>query len=227
MNLETFYKSKEWEKLVERLRIERVNESGELICEYCGNPIVRKYDCIGHHKIELNEENVQDAEISLNPDNIVLIHFRCHNMIHQRFEGFRQKVYLVYGAPCSGKSEFIRKTAFEDDLVVDIDRIYDAISNGGRYSKERNRRTNRIKQNAFGVRDCLYDQIRTRTGRWRNAYIVGGFPLRNDRDRLCDLLRAEPVYIQATKEECIERAIKERPDNWIGFINEWFENFVE
>lgn len=52
--LSNFYKSKEWTDLLEQLKLERADSNGEIICEHCGKPIYKKYDCIGHHKIELN-----------------------------------------------------------------------------------------------------------------------------------------------------------------------------
>lgn len=217
--LDTFYKSREWEGLVGRLRLERQNEQGEVICEYCGLPINRKYDCIGHHEIELTEQNVNDYTISLNPENIKLIHFKCHNRIHNRYDGFRQSVYLVYGAPCSGKSTWVDSVALDDDLILDMDSIWECLCKSDRYHKP-----NRIKANVFGVRDCLIDQIRTRKGQWRNAYIIGGYPLASDRDRLCDMLRAKPVYIESTLEECLSRA---KSDDWKDFIEEWFDDFTE
>ena len=96
------YKSKEWQDLLQTLKLDRINEEGKLICEHCGKEIVKGYDCIGHHKIPLNSSNVNDYNISLNPDNIMLIHFKCHNAVHNRF-GFElpKKVYIVYGSPCS------------------------------------------------------------------------------------------------------------------------------
>lgn len=39
--LSTFYKTKEWEQLIEILKIERANDEGVLICEHCGKPIVK------------------------------------------------------------------------------------------------------------------------------------------------------------------------------------------
>lgn len=216
--LENFYKSKQWWSLLDRLKIERLNEHGELICEYCGKPINKKYDCIGHHKIELTEDNVNDVAVSLNPDNIKLIHFKCHNKIHQRFDGFCQQVYLVYGSPCSGKSTWVREVANPDDLILDLDRIWEAISLSDKYNKN-----NRLKANVFGIRDCIIDQIRTRTGMWRNAYIIGGYPLRSDRDRLCDLLRAKPIFIEESKEVCLERAMT---DNWQRYVTDWFDSFT-
>lgn len=217
--LDNFYDSKEWINLKNILIAERLNENGETICEYCEKPIVNKYDLIGHHKIELTEANVNDYKISLNPDNIMLIHFKCHNKIHERFEGFKQKVYLVYGSPCSGKSTWVHSVVNNDDLIVDIDNIWECICKSDKYNKP-----NRLKANAFGIRDCLIDQIRTRTGMWRNAYIVGTYPLRSDRDRLCNLLNAKPIFINENKDICLERA---KNNNWKQYIEDWFNNYTE
>lgn len=217
--LDNFYKSKQWEELRARLMLERLNEHGELICEHCGQPISKAYDCIGHHKQELTEENVNDYNISLNPDNVQLIHFRCHNKIHQRFEGFYQSVFLVYGSPCSGKTTWVRENANDDDLILDIDSIWESICKSDRYHKP-----NRLKKNVFGIRDCILDQIRTRTGMWRNAFVIGGYPLRSDRDRLCEMLRAKSIFIDATKEECLSRA---KTELWKDFIEDWFDSYTE
>lgn len=218
-SLERFYKSTKWEGLIEQLKIERVNEHGQIICEYCGKPITKKYDCIAHHEIELTEDNVNDYNISLNPANIKLIHFKCHNRIHQRFEGFKQEVYLVYGSPCSGKSTWVHEVANPDDLILDIDSIWQCISISDKYNKPA-----RLKTNVFGIRDCILDQIRTRSGMWRNAYVIGGYPLRTDRDRLCNLLNAKPVFIDTSKDECLSRAVN---DEWKEFIEDWFDNYIE
>jgi len=218
MTVAQFYKSKEWENLRLQLMQERTNERGELLCEYCGQPINKKYDCIGHHVIELTEENVNDFNISLNKDNIRLIHFRCHNLIHKRFEGFRQEVYLVYGAPCSGKTTWVNEVANDDDLILDIDKLWEAVC-----KSDREHKPNRLKANVFGLRDCLLEQIKTRTGKWRNAYVIGTYPLRTDRDRLCGLLNAKPVYIEADEAECMERATTEE---WKQFVREWFGTFT-
>lgn len=215
--LDTFYKSHEWESLRGRLMLERVNDSGELVCEFCGKPIQRRYDCIAHHKVELTDDNVNDYNVSLNPDNLMLIHFRCHNRIHERFEGLRQNVYLVYGSPCAGKSSWVKDVANDDDLILDIDNLWEAVCTSDRLHKPK-----RLRANVFGLRDALLDMIRTRTGKWRNAYVVGTYPLRSDRDRLCDMLGAVPIFIEASEAECLSRSPSEE---WSGFIKDWFDSF--
>lgn len=219
--LETFYKSKEWERFRLQIIHERTGEDGVLRSEVTGKPILRRYDAIVHHKIELTEENVNDYDVSLNPANVMVVSFRDHNKIHERFEGFRQRVFLVYGSPCSGKSSFVREQANGDDLILDVDRIWDAVCLDGWKGKPR-----RLNPIVFRIRDEIIDAVRTRTGKWRNCWIVGGFPLKTDRDRICQLLRAEPIYCEATLEECLARCKEERPPEWETYVRDWFEDFT-
>lgn len=216
--LENFYKSAEWLRLRSALMLERVNERGELLCARCGKPILKPYDCIGHHVIELTEDNVNDYRISLNPELIELIHHRCHNMEHGRFEGFKRSVYVVYGSPCSGKTTWVHNNAMPDDLILDLDSIWEALCCSDRYHKP-----NRIKPVVFAVRDSILEQIKLRNGTWRNAYVIGGYPLRTDRDRLCDQLRAETIFIDEPQEVCLSRA---KTDEWKCYVNDWFDSFV-
>ena len=220
LTLFNFYKSKEWEDLLERIKLERVNIDGNIICEHCGKLIFKKYDCIGHHKIELTEANVNDYSISLNPDNIMLIHFGCHNQIHERF-GYEKpkRVYIVYGSPCSGKSTWINEVAGKDDIVLDMDKIWECVSLCDMYHKP-----NRLKANVFGVRDCLLEQIKMRVGKWKTAYVIGGYPLKMDRQRLANRLGAELIYIDTNKQECLNRCVN---DDWKKYVEEWFEMYQE
>ena len=71
--LTDFYQSDEWRKFREVVIMERLDKDGNTIDERTGKPITRAYDIILHHKIELTEENVHDAIIALNPDNIMIV----------------------------------------------------------------------------------------------------------------------------------------------------------
>ena len=221
--LKNFYKSQEWYDLVNRLKIERIGEDGLLLCEYCGKPIVKAYDCIGHHKKELTEANVNDYGISLNGDNIMLVHHRCHNKIHERWGYVRPKqVYLVYGPPCAGKSTWVRETAGPEDIVLDMDNIWQMISINDRYVKP-----GRLKSNVFSIRDCILDMIRMRAGNWKNAYIIGGYPLAMDRTRLEQTMGCECILIYETKETCLARAEACGRVGWKEYIEQWFADFSE
>lgn len=219
--LDTFYTSKPWRKLVEQVKIERTNADGNIICEKCGKAIVRRYDCIGHHKTELTAENVNDANVALNPDNVMLVCFACHNAIHDRWQGNKQTVYIVNGAPCSGKTSYVREHANDDDLIVDLDALYQAISKAMVHVQPW-----RVKSNVFGLRDCLYDQIRTRKGKWRNAWIITsktGIELQRD----IELLGAELITIDTDKQTCLDNLERDPNgrdiDAWRDYIESYFD----
>lgn len=224
--LQAFYKSRRWEEFVKRLRLERSTADGLLLCEHCRKPIFKAYDCIAHHVQELTPENVDDVQISLNPDNVVLVHFKCHNEIHQRF-GYKrrlmQSVYIVYGSPCAGKSTWVDSVAESSDIVLDVDRLWNAIRAGrcGNYDKPAE-----IKSNVFGLRDTLLDMIRVRRGKWQNAYIIGGYPLQGERERLADTMNANKIiFIDTPKDVCLKRA-KLRDIDYSPFIEEWFSRYT-
>lgn len=223
-DLFSFYRSNEWQKLLKVLKQERVDPEGNIICEYCGKPIARAYDCIGHHKQELTEDNVNDYNISLNPDNIAFVHHRCHNYIHNKLGYSHRKIYIVYGAPLSGKTTWVINNMNQGDLIIDIDNIWECISGCNRYIKP-----NRLKSVVFKIRDFLLESVKYRLGKWNNAYIVGGYPLSSERERLSNELGAELVFIECTKEECLNRL--ENSDDgrdkveWTEYINDWFDKF--
>ena len=221
--LSSFYRSKEWEGLLKQLRIERLNDDGQIICEYCGKPITKAYDMIGHHKIELTDANVNDFTVSLNPDNVAFVHHRCHNYIHNKLGYAVREVYLVYGAPLSGKTTWVEDNMNAGDLVIDMDSIWQCISGCSRYVKP-----NRLKSVAFKVRDSLLDAVKYRYGKWNNAYVIGGYPLSSERERLCKELGAREVFIQVDRDECIDRLNNSDRclmSEYVKYIDDWFAKY--
>ena len=224
--VQAFYKSDKWESFRLVVIEHRRKPDKRIYCEHCGKPIVKPYDLIAHHKIELTEQNVDNASISLNEENIELIHFKCHNKHHHRF-GFQgqkipQKVFIVYGPPCAGKNTWVKENSEPDDLIVDIDRLYAAIrcEKCGEFEKP-----TAIKNNAFALRDVLLDNIRTRYGRWQNAFIIGGYPLKSERERLETRLSATSIFIDTPKEICLERA-KHKSSEWTDYVLSWFDKYI-
>lgn len=223
-SLNNFYKSKEWQKLLANIKAERLNEDGELICAYCGKPIVRAYDCIGHHKIYLTDENVNDYEISLNPMNVELVHHKCHNKIHNKFGHSKREVFLVWGSPCSGKSSYVESVMSEGDLIVDMDNIWQCVSGMERYVKPA-----RLNSVVFKIRDELLNAVKYRIGKWNNAYVIGGYPFQGERERICTELGARDIFIDTGKEECISRLMNDDDRDlveWQKYIEDWWRKFL-
>lgn len=229
-SLSQFYTSSEWRKFRQIVIADRVNpQDGILYDEYSGKPILKSYDIILHHKIELTMQNVNDRSISLNPDNIMIVSIKSHNEIHNRWGGrikaYQRKVYYVYGAPCSGKSTFVRENMQVGDLVLDIDRLWSALSGQPEYIKP-----NEIKPIVFNTRNAILDGIKTRAGNWQTAWVIEGGALIGDRMRRIETLGAEDIFIDATKETCLARLANDEnrrsvQSQWVGYIEQWFETY--
>ncbi len=211
-----FYSTKQWIQLRQNLIIKR-----KMTCEKCKKVFLDTSLLIGHHKIELNEDNVNDPNITLNEDYIEIICFDCHNKEHRRFGYNKKNVYIVYGPPLSNTRELVNEVSQYGDLIVDMDSLFQAISGQPLYIKPDN-----LRFNVFRIRDNIIDQIKTRYGQWCDAYIIGGYANKADRERLQKELNAELIFCDMTKEECYERVVETgKSKDWYKYIDKWFDEY--
>lgn len=223
--IHAFYCRKDYLDLAQACKI----KSGG-VCAKCGG-VFDISELRPHHKVELTLDNIDDVNVTLNPDNIEVLCHDCHNAVHKRF-GYAvgaKHVYLVYGSPCAGKTTYVNSVATRNDLIVDLDKIHRAICICGLYDKP-----DATKRVAFNVRDYLLDEVRTATPRrkWQDAYIIGTYPDRIDRDVFVQDYGAELVHIDTSKEECVKRAYQDIAqssvrDAMIGWINAYWERYRE
>ena len=204
---------------------ERTGADGILRCEYSGKPLLKPFDIIAHHKQELTLQNVNDYNISLNPENIMLVSMQAHNEIHARF-GYAQgrKVYYIYGAPCSGKSSWVDNVKGNSDLIIDIDLVWQAIT-GRKYHKP-----DALKVCAFQLYNSLLDMAKTRQGKWQRAYVITGGAHKGQRERQIAELGAEPIFINTNQETCLQRLSNDTDrdkDQWAQYIADWFKLYQE
>ena len=71
-----FYASARWRKC----RASYLSEHP--ICERCEKVGIVSVAEHVHHKMELTLENYKDPEVTLNPDNLEALCFKCHNAEH-------------------------------------------------------------------------------------------------------------------------------------------------
>lgn len=236
-----FYNGQDWANCKAQVTQERIKD-GALYCEHCGEVILKSFNpnernnkgaIVYHHKIELTSQNVNNAAISINPENIAILHWQCHNEIHNRFNGrvqkVERKVYLITGAPLSGKSTFVREHIQEGDIVLDIDDIWQALSGLPRYKKP-----NSLKPIIlYNIRNEIKDQIAKGVGTWRNAYIIQSLPIATDRKREAEKYKAHNVEIitmDASRDECLQRLYTETNGrdvkDYERYINEYFDDYT-
>ena len=233
--LKKFYNSTEWAVFREQRILDFAEEHNGVFCEICGKHLVEKGDIIIHHTpIELSEENFRDVLISLNPDNTKIVCKLCHNKEHGRWCGWQnthqykqRSVFIVYGAPCSGKTHYVKENMQSGDIVVDIDRLYQAMTLNELYDKP-----DGIKSNVFSVKNHLIEDIRLRKGNFTNAWIIGGYPEKFTREKLADELGAELVFIFSEQCECYYRLSvaddyrSAHQTEWRSYIDKWFDNYT-
>ena len=240
-----FYNSKTWQACRDNYIAHRRMIDGGM-CEACHINLGEEL----HHKKFLNPGNIHDSDYTVKSENLIWLCKDCHFKEHRDaiVKGFERKrnakilnngvyiddngqvqpmrVYIVYGAPCSGKTEYVKKYMNKTDLVVDLDAIRTAIT----YS-DRNTESNNLLALALTIRDAIYRLISERDEKidCKNVWIVSTLPRREEREELANKLRAELVYIPATYEECIERAKaddnRSQKDLQISIINGWFEHY--
>lgn len=242
-SLPQFYNSQDWADCKAQVLHERIKPDGSIVCEHCGKPILKGFNpnernnkgaIVFHHKVYLNALNVNDASVSINPENIAILHWHCHNEVHQRF-GFgnnniiEKKVFLITGASCSGKTSFVRERLEANDLILDIDDIWQMMSGQPRYIKP-----TALKPIVFKVRDEMKDLISKGAGTWRNAYVIESLPSPMDRKREADRYKAfnvEVITMEATEAECLERLHREPNGRDVkayeGYIREYFARYAQ
>lgn len=140
---------------------------------------------------------------------------------HNKLGNTPKQIYLVWGSPCSGKSSYVSTVREQGDLVIDIDNIWQCLSGCDRYIKPP-----QLKSNVFGVRDLLLEMVKYRRGKWINAYVIGGYPLIGERERIIKSLGAREIFINTPYDECVARlkasADKREYAEWIKYVDDWW-----
>lgn len=220
--LKSFYASEAWQVF----RMVIIAERG-LRCEHCGQPVTRASELTLHHIIEITPANVHDATITLNPENVLVVHHHCHNQIHQRFGHEPEKgVWIVYGPPLAGKKTYVREHKGRCDLVVDMDSLFAAVTMLPAYEKP-----DGLLPNVLAAQRVLLDNVKTRYGRWHSAWVIGGYADKYRREQLAENLGAELVFCDVSREECLRRlAVDEARRYWLAewrrYIDRWFIEYV-
>ncbi|MGL4742283.1 MAG: HNH endonuclease signature motif containing protein [Sarcina sp.] len=228
--LDSFYKSPTWTRFRKTIIADRIP-----ICWHCKEAFKATDTIVVHHKEDLTLANVNDYNVSLNPANVEMVHLTCHNKIHDKRYGYNhykkkiksRTVYIVYGPPMAGKTSYVLDNKNDDDIVIDMDRLFEAVTLLERYNKP-----NCLLPNVLSIRDKLIENIRLRYGRFNNAWIIGGYADKYQRDSLQRELGAELILINPGKETILKRFNEcndfrsKKKEEWENYINDWYDKFI-
>lgn len=239
-----FYNSAAWQNTRDAYVAERMSVDGGL-CEECREAAGEEL----HHIVPLTPANIGDYAVTLDPENLKWLckdcHFKAHReMIAERCERMRgggkilrdgcyidengflqkQKVFVVWGAPASGKSTYVAAHKQAGDLVVDLDLLKAAL-----YGKTERCEAcgDNLLPLAVSIRDFILVQVRRGAVDCKNVWVIASLPKRSERNALRESLNAELVYIESNYHECIRRAgldsSRRDRDFQRYIIDKWFE----
>lgn len=110
---------------------------------------------------------------------------------------------VVYGAPCSGKSTYVRENIGEKDIVYDYDEISRAITYGQFHVSKRDL----THQYVIDFRLAMINRLKEES-EIESAWLISTFLTESFKEYVKDF---DPEYIkmEASKEECFERLEKD------------------
>lgn len=126
-------------------------------------------------------------------------------------------VFFIHGAPCSGKSTYVKEHLKRGDIVCDVDELYTAISQNEQHDAELY--AHKVACELF---NHLLDIVRDRKGNWKNAYVISTANTTEQVEEMKERIHAdEAVFVDTPFEVCMERA-ENRPFYFQWIIEEWF-----
>jgi hypothetical protein len=219
--------------------MERQIEDGGL-CECCGKRAGEEV----HHVIHLTENNIDDTNITLNAENLRLLCKSCHHQVHnnvqKKYQKFfklengayfddegklcKQQVFIVYGSPMSGKTDYVKKNLKYGDFVFNLSEIFGVMSGG--YGEDFPRA---MLGNVFEIRDFAYEMVAKKKINAKTVWIISTLPNKKQREILAEKLEAELILIDTPKEVCIQNvddseSIQDK-SLYYEIIMRWFDSY--
>lgn len=162
-----------------------------------------------------------------NPTNHQSLCKRCHQRKTAREMGLTQagrnhtprtyrvdnRVIVVSGSPCSGKTTYVAQRKQPDDIVFDFDALALAIGAPGDHAQPAH-----FVPFVCEMRDAFLARL-TRKHHAPRVWIITCDPHLADQ-----LVGAQHVQINATRDECMSRAVTaKRPHRWTDLIDAWHQ----
>lgn len=127
-------------------------------------------------------------------------------------------IHVIIGAPCAGKSTYVRENAQPGDVIVDFDRIAQAIGAAGHLPD------GDIKGAAFAARESVIDYVLANDS---EAWIIHTSPTDEQRKAYEDA-GAEFITLETDMETCLQRASDDnRPPGTEQIIRDYFNDSAE
>ena len=132
------------------------------------------------------------------------------------------KIILVYGAPCSGKTTYVKKRISSDDMVYDYDELTKALT----YSDKHSILIGKTHQYVLDIRTLILKQAK-QDKELKTVYVISTY-LTDKLKKLLESLNPTYVEMDTTREECLKLLAKDdtrvEKEEWAKRINDWYDD---
>ena len=136
-----------------------------------------------------------------------------------------KKIYIVCGAPASGKSTYVKGKAKDSDLILDLDEIISGFSGMPIYSE-----SEKYIKVAIQKRNYILNNLNNMN--YKTIYLIVSAPTRAERSHWKEQLDGTVIMIATNENECYKRLDNDtrRSNNILKYriaIKKWFNEYTE
>ncbi len=125
--------------------------------------------------------------------------------------------FVVAGAPCAGKSSYVRAHAQRGDLIYDYDTLHQALSGLSLHEH-----LAELRPYVMAARDALLAELAAR--KQQPAWVISSARSAAELKALAERLNAELIVLEVSRDEAHRRCREAgRPEAWHGYIDAWFD----
>lgn len=134
-------------------------------------------------------------------------------------------IYIVCGAPGSGKSTYVNKNADQEDLIIDLDNIIMQYTNKPLYSN-----TEKYVRIAIERRNEILNSLNSYKS--KRVWFIVSAPTSNERKHWKEQLDGTVIMLDTSKDECYKRLERDtrRSNNIMKYkvaVRNWFINYTD
>ena len=124
---------------------------------------------------------------------------------------------IVAGAPCSGKSTYVRQKMNRGELVYDYDILHSALS-----LQESHQHLDEILPYVLAARDAIFAELEANKS--QAAWIITSTRKNAELETMRERFGAEVLLLEISRDEAHRRCdADQRPDAWHSYIDNWFD----
>lgn len=166
--------------------------------------------------------------------NLQTLCFECHQLkrakeAHMTAKGQTyndiSQITLICGPPGAGKTSYVKERARHGDLILDLDRIFVALSGLPKYDKPTN-----LFHYAMTAYDSIVMALSRESESYQHSWVITSAARKKKRQQLQSLLNAKMVMLDVDPAECLRRISKDpnrsaRLEFWKDIVKNWWDDY--